>query len=69
MGGICDSKNKSSSPNEESPILTNNNSFNKAIPRIKNNNIINNNQTNPKILSEKINEISFRCYYEIKDYN
>ena len=67
--GVCDSNNNNSSPNIALPSLTNNiinNNFNESIPK---NNIINNNLTIPKMLSETINEISFRCYYEIKDYN
>ena len=68
--GICESK--INSPNKESPRITNNiinNNSNEAMQRINNNIINNNNQTIPKILPETINEISFRCYYEIKDYN
>ena len=70
--GVCGSNYNRSSPKKASPRITNNiinNISNEAMERINNNIINNNNQTIPKMLPETLNEISFRCYYEIKDYN
>ena len=68
---VCDSKTNNNIPNNASSTINNNiinNNSNVGISDLKNS-IINNNQTIQKMLPEKINEISFRCYYEIKDYN